>query len=218
VKAVCRTAARNLHRLAYACRWDLRARHYDTNSHRCFGPERALISPNACTPARFKNTENLRRRTSRKGPDLHIRCHQAQLRLGGVSASRERHLPCSPRSLLSWTGANAARQVFRDRPRGGAARPRRTRASHTVCVPRPAAARGRLWRGRPQGRRRSDSAAWAAGAAASCSQLQELLLRERQIVEPSSNPTLCVSGGDSAGRFGKRPDYRSKVSASWRST
>src|SRR5262249_4236185 len=128
-------------------------------------------------------------------------------------------LPCSPRTLLSWTGgANAARQVIRARSRGGALRPRRTRASPTACVPRPAAARGRPWRGRPQGRRRSDSAAWAASAVGPCSQVLELLLRERQILEPSSSHTLSVSGGDAAGRFGKRPDYRSRVSASCRST
>jgi hypothetical protein len=182
------------------------------------GPERALSSPNACRPARFKSTGNLRRQTSRKGPHWHIRRHQVHLRLGSMSASRGRHLPCSPRSLLSWTGgAIAARQVIRARSRGGAARPRRTRASPTACVPRPAAARGRPWRGRPQGPRRSDSAGWAAGSAGPCLQLLELLLRERQIFEPSSSRTLFVSGGDSAARFGKRPDYRSRVSTSSRS-
>jgi hypothetical protein len=67
--------------------------------------------------------------------NLVIPFHQAHLRLGGVSAYRRRHLPCSPRSLLSWTGgANAARQVIRARSHGGAARPRRTRGSPTACV------------------------------------------------------------------------------------
>jgi len=122
----------------------LRAEHYDTIVHRYFAPERALSSPNAGMPARFKSTGNLRRHTSREGPDLHIPRHQAHLRLGGVSAYRGRHLPCSPRSFLSWTGgANAARQVIRARSRGGAARPRRTRASPTACVVPPAARRER---------------------------------------------------------------------------
>jgi hypothetical protein len=63
-------------------RCDLGIERFDGNLLRCFGPERALSSPNACTPARFKSTENLRRHTSRQGPDLHSRRHQAYLGLG----------------------------------------------------------------------------------------------------------------------------------------